>query len=227
MLSEKLNILVEVLGSYEQKREEYLFYCPICQHHKHKLSININKNKFHCWICSFAADDIVKLFRRLGKHEQIRKWQEVCGIGYDDTFDLKQLLNGEKVEEIIQQDVQLPQEFISLIDNYSLSSFAARKYLQKRNINEEDIYKFKIGFATSGNFFGRIIFPSFQIDGNLNYFVSRTYVDQEPKYKNSFASKDIIFNEINVDFRKLIYLVEGIFDSIVVGDNSIKFTHLI
>ena len=43
----KLKILKEVLGSPFYHGKENLFYCPKCKHHKKKMSINLDKNKFH------------------------------------------------------------------------------------------------------------------------------------------------------------------------------------
>ena len=39
-----LSLLQEILGPYQQQRDEYLFSCPFCHHHKKKLSINIATN---------------------------------------------------------------------------------------------------------------------------------------------------------------------------------------
>ena len=41
------------------------------------------------------------------------------------------------------------------------------------------------------------------------------------KYKNPMVSRDIIFNELNVDWKERVCLVEGIFDAVKAGTNSI------
>ena len=42
------------------------------------------------------------------------------------------------------------------------------------------------------------------------------------KYKNPKVSKnDIVFNELLLDFREPLFIVEGVFDSIVMGKNSV------
>ena len=56
------------------------------------------------------------------------------------------------------------------------------------------------------------------MDGKVNYFIARTYGDDWYKYKNPPAQKDIVFNELYVDWESDIILVEGVFDAIVAGN---------
>jgi DNA primase len=63
--------------------------------------------------------------------------------------------------------------------------------------------------------------PSFNLEGGVNFFVARTYTNDWPKYKNPPAHRDIVFNELWVDWDKPIILVEGVFDAIKSGPNSI------
>jgi len=41
------------------------------------------------------------------------------------------------------------------------------------------------------------------------------------KYKNPDASKDVVFNELNIDWKDKIFLVEGVFDAIKAGTDSV------
>ena len=79
----------------------------------------------------------------------------------------------------------------------------------------------KIGYCTEGRYGGRIIVPSFNNSGNLNYFIARTYVGHRMKYLNPPISKNVIFNELFVDWDEPVVLVEGLFDAIVGGQNAI------
>ena len=69
----------------------------------------------------------------------------------------------------------------------------------------------------------RVIIPSFDVDGKLSYYIARS-IDKNriPKYLNSKIPKnEIIFNEIDVDWRDPITLVEGVFDAMKCADNVI------
>ena len=52
-----------------------------------------------------------------------------------------------------------------------------------------------------------------------NYFVARSYTGDSYKYKNPKASKNIVFNELFVDWDSDLVLVEGVFDAIIAGNS--------
>ena len=85
----------------------------------------------------------------------------------------------------------------------------------------KDIYNWKIGYCPSGEYGGRVIIPSFNDSGDINYYIARSYVGHKWKYKNPPASKNIIFNELSMDWDEPIVLVEGVFDAIIAGHNAI------
>jgi DNA primase len=208
----KLTILTEIFGNPSIVGNEYLFYCPKCNHHKKKLSVNLSKDKYKCWICDTAGSNL-RLIKRYGNFQQHRIWSEMVGVidlsDYDKIFADKE----EKVEE--EEKVELPKEFMSLCNHdNSLTSLAARRYLKDRGITKQDILMWKIGYCVSGEFAGRVVVPSFNNDGKVNYFVGRTYDNSFRKYMNPNVSKDIVFNELFVDWNSDVVIVEGIFDAI-------------
>ena len=214
---DKLRILEEILGNSYRSNDEHLFFCPLCKHHKRKMSINISKNTYKCWICDSRGKNIYTLVRKFGNHFQKQKWQSfeenVDILDFDNIFE-------EKEEETIQR-ISLPKEFISLANkNLSLTANTPLNYLRKRGINSADILKWKIGYCEDGEYRNRIIVPSFNRDGNCNYFVARTWTKDWLKYKNPPASKNVVFNELMINWDEPIVLVEGIFDAII-ADNSI------
>ena len=93
--------------------------------------------------------------------------------------------------------------------------------MKARGLSKYDIIKWKIGYCCAGKYSGRVIFPSFDAAGDLNYFVARSYDNNWKKYCNPSVSKDIVFNHPYIDFDEDLVLVEGIFDAVKAGDNSI------
>ena len=83
------------------------------------------------------------------------------------------------------------------------------------------ILKWKIGYCKEGRYAGRIIVPSFDVDGDLNYFIARSYVGHTRRYLNPPADRDLVFNELNIDWDEPVVLVEGVFDAIAAGNNAI------
>tara|TARA_R100000152_G_C6779821_1_gene211863 strand:- start:889 stop:1821 length:933 start_codon:yes stop_codon:yes gene_type:complete len=216
MSSTKLKILSSVLGNSYRVNDENLFFCPFCKHHKRKLSVNTEKNVFKCWICD-ATGSVSKLVYRYGTQEQKQQWKKE--FGRVDISEFDNLFADQTTEIQPKQRIKLPDELISLASrNLPLKARAAMRYLKTRGITEGDILKWKIGFCAAGEYKNRIIFPSFNDEGYCNYFVARTYADEWPKYKNPSVSKDMVFNELYVDWSKEIILVEGVFDAVVAGN---------
>jgi hypothetical protein len=60
--------------------------------------------------------------------------------------------------------------------------------------------------------------PSFDEDGDVSYFIARSYTGDSYKYKNPRASKDIVFNELFINWNDDLVLVEGVFDALVAGN---------
>jgi DNA primase len=216
MQKKKIAILRDVLGDSYKTREEYLFFCPKCNHHKKKLSVNLSKDKFKCWICDYKGNSVGRLVRRWGSFSQQQSWSEFTSDFNINVFD--NLFGAEDEEE--KQIVNLPEEFRSLAtNNGSVGSLPAKKYLRSRGITFEDILTWKIGYCSFGEYQGRIVVPSFDDDGDVSYFVARTYDDDWRKYKNPSVSKNIIFNELYVDWSSDLSIVEGAFDAIIAGNS--------
>ena len=61
--------------------------------------------------------------------------------------------------------------------------------------------------------------PSFDDDGDVKLFYRAfVYTGDSYKYKNPKASKDIVFNELFINWNKDLNLVEGVFDALVAGN---------
>ncbi len=216
---EKLEILKGMLDFSHYSREEGLFKCPFCNHHKPKMSINVEKNVYKCWICDSRGKDVWRIVRKFGDTTDKRKWKSFSG-DVDLNDSLYDSIFGIDVEE--KQTIDLPEEFISLANKkQSISSKRPMRYLADRGVTKKDIIRWKIGYCSHGEYKNRIIIPSFDKDGDVNYFVSRSYSGDWMKYKNPDASKDVVFNELNIDWKDKIFLVEGVFDAIKAGTDSV------
>ena len=216
MKEKKLKILTNVLGTGYRTNNEYLFKCPYCDHHKRKFSVNLDKNVFKCWVCDYRGRNIRRIIRRFGSYLQLQKWDAIS-----DRADLERfadLFSEDKLERGSQK-VQLPEEFISLTsDRLPATGRYAMKYLDSRGVTKTDILKWKIGFCFEGEFRNRIIIPSFDEDGDCSYFIARSYTGDSYKYKNPRASKDIVFNDLFIDWNEDLVLVEGVFDALIAGN---------
>lgn len=216
MRSEKLKIVASCLGEYRVAGDEALFFCPFCKHHKHKLSVNVTSNVYKCWICDSSGKNIRRLIRKFGNYDHINEWDRVTGHHDINDFDSVFFNNND---EPVAEKVMLPTEFKTLVrKKHMVTTQPAVNYLNNRGISTEDILKWKMGYCSSGDYAGRIIIPSFDLNGYVNYFIARSYDGSWLRYKNPPASRDIVFNELYLDWNDDIVLVEGVFDAIVAGN---------
>ena len=188
------------------KNDEYVFFCPRHSHHKAKLCVNLKTDKFHCWVCGYKGNDISRL------------------LGQDDRHQYDKKNESETIEKVIEYDVPiLPNEFTSLANN-NRSPYAnvALSYLFDRGLLMPDILRYKLGYCEDGEYKHRIIIPSFDRFGELNFFVGRKYFDNIGlSYKHGNFDKNIIFNEYLIDWSRPIILTEGPFDAMIAGENAI------
>lgn len=213
-MNEKLSILHNILGKSYKSNDEHLFSCPYCGHHKNKFSVNVEKNVYKCWICDARGKNLFRVIRRFGSFSQQEKWKELSGYK-QDLGEFDSLFEVKVVVEQKEQVLEIPKGFKSLtINSGSKSHSRAIKYLAERGIGKYDILRWKIGYTTEGQFKNRIIIPSFNKDGNLNYFIARTFANDYRRYMNPPVSRNIIFNELYVDFEEEVTIVEGVFDAI-------------
>ena len=213
-----VSALTGVLGSHlTLKGNELAFYCPFCNHHKPKLQVNTETQKWHCWTCNSGGKKLTSLLRKLDvDRKTISLIREIYG---DSNWTPQQ----EDAETKIF--ISLPKEFISLADEpkgFNPEYKHAMYYLTERGITIKDIIKHNIGYCKDGLYARRVIIPSYNSDGLLNYFVSRSYYTEEKmKYKNPPISKNIICFESQVNWKEPIILCEGVFDAITIKRNAI------
>jgi DNA primase len=124
--------------------------------------------------------------------------------------------------------ISLPKEFISLISIdkldkvTSLEARRALRFLKKRGITQEDIVKYNIGFCYDGPYKNRVIIPSYDENGSINYFIARAFIDEMTKYKNPPTdAKSAIGLELFINWDAPIILLEGMFDALTVKRNVI------
>ena len=219
MIEDKRKIVTQILGPYWQKGDEHLYHCPYCGHHKKKMSINFSNGYWKCWVCDTRGKNIYRIVRKFGNYQQRQKYRELQGLV--DLTDFEEMFKEyNNIEE--KQILEMPEGFVSLCNkDLPMDSTDAFRYLSSRGIGRREILKWKIGYCKEGRYAGRIIIPSFDIEGDLNYFIARSYVGHTRRYLNPPANRDLVFNELNIDWDEPIVLVEGVFDAIAAGGNAI------
>jgi len=216
-----LELLESVLGkSKKTSGDNYAFYSPFVDHYKPKLEINIRinskgNNPWHCWISDEKGRTIKGLFKKLRVSKQT--WDE-----YNSIFSKVNRYSSEYDTTEVVEQVELPKEFKPL---YQQSNSYKRKhalnYLLSRGLRPEDIVKYNIGYCEDGEYRDKIIIPSYDERGKLNFFVGRSFYQTQYKHKNPKVSKDIVGFELLINWDTPLVLCEGAFDAIAVRRNAI------
>lgn len=220
-------------GRYDSSTTQYQFNCPYCAEEKGKIDgkynceVSLEILKFHCW-----ADDIAgslsKIIKRFGGRKLLKEYYEL--IKSLKSSKLYEFLD-EEVKTVEKEPLKLPSTY-QKINIKTCNNKYVIKYLKKRNIDQWTIDKFKIGYTTwneeDKSWANKLIIPSYDEFGRLNYVVGRDYMPEKPnstfkrkKYKNCDADKkEIVFQENLIDGDSDITLVEGALDCIF-GPNTI------
>ena len=211
-----VNLLNRVLGDSGvklKKQNEFMYWSPFITHHKRKLQVNIQTQKWHCWVSNTGGRNLFQLFKRVNaSREQFN--------------ELVELVGEPKYSRVKKQDkkdlVRLPDEYKPLWNGGDgIVKRHALTYMYKRGFTDGDILKHNIGYCDEGKYSNRIIIPSYDSDGQLNFFVGRDFYKSKLKYLNSFTSKDVIGFDLFINWDEPIILCEGVFDAMSFKRNAI------
>lgn len=225
--SDVLSIIYNVFGSdshnHSKSKYQISYNCPVCDDcgNKGNLEINYRKLVMKCWKCcddeGGLSGSLRKLVKSYGSQRDLKLYDEI-------TEDYTPEYIKTTYIENYKPNIKLPKETIIMSTAKRDHNFMeAYNYLKMRGLNDEIIAKYNLGYCTTGKYRGRIIIPSYDKDGDLNYFVARSYIGHKQTYDNPIVSKmEIIVNQLSINWDSTIYLVEGMFDMMGLGlDNTI------
>lgn len=234
------DILVSFLGESKQGFNEscyqYEFPCPRCiekygngEIRKCNLSVSLSKQRMNCWKCSSEGENmhgsIIKLIRMYGNEALLSEYKELIRSIRESEMYKLHFSNDEfniDTSVIEREELKFPSSF-KFFDEEGENNKYALGYLTSRGVGWDIINEYQLGFTENqeenkkGSY--RVIIPSYDTLGELNYWVGRDYLPYSKyriKYDNpKVEKKDIIFNEGKIQWDANVTLVEGPFDHIV------------
>lgn len=224
-------------GTLSNGGQNIAVICPFCiktkgkDYSKRKLVIRTDTHLNHCWVCEFKSKNLHYIIRSLvnekgidllAEYEQkllplLPSYKKSADIGliFDYFDDVEQ---AQIVEVTIPKDAVLVSEIYKqkTLDKYSAAHI---KYLDHRGLlNEEDLWRWNFMITSKENkeYAYRVLMPSFDKEGNVNFIVARSIFENTYiKYLNSLVPKtSFIFNEHLINWNKPLWLVEGPFDMV-------------
>jgi len=224
------NILTTLFGEskqgyFDKSCSQYQFNSPWATEDnngvpdgKFNLEVSMSMGKYHEWVTD-KGGNLSRLIKRFGGQEFLQEY-------YSIIKDLKESryynigLFADDGSSILSEasQIKLPETFKKI----DLSTCRKQKlvdFLKSRCITQEIIEQYNIGYTAwedpDRKFSNRIIIPSYDSVGDLNYFVGRSFDDKDkrPKYCNCKADKEeIVLHENLIQWNSTIYLVEGALD---------------
>lgn len=194
------------LGTPSLVGQEALFYCPFCEHPKKKLSVNTQSFRWHCWVCQEKGANLRGLLWKSGHKEAAKQFVSFNAV------------------EPEQEDfyLALPEEYVFYDSLPELLRRKVKNSLAQRGLSKSHILHHKIGFCQDGRYADRVILPSFDRYGRINFFTARALNEKAVKYLSPKTPKgyrnSIICNELNIDWDEDVILVEGFFDMVKIAN---------
>lgn len=229
----------------EEVEGQRIFNCPCCAEenggipdNKYNLEVSFEKDLahggvFNCWKCSSRdrgmSGNVFKLIKKYGTVTIYKEYKEIIqGLISSRLYEIDGVIESGETRVVVgPQDIYLPKTYHK-IDISNCRNKALLSYLDKRKIDQEMIDRFNIGVTEWDGedfaFRNRIIIPSYDQFGELNYFIGRDYTGKgKIKYRNCDADKkELVFQESLVDWDAPIYLCEGAFDAMRFPLNGIS-----
>lgn len=241
-LSKIVNILETFLGECKNglsQSTQIQFNCPRCAEDKgvesdgkFNLEMNLMKQKFNCWACGPVYDEmhgsIIKLIKLYGNEKILNEYKkEIYSLRDSKLYELTYNSNDFNIDSMNFKDLvlELPETYHKFKRNKQ-NPKNALKYLFDRGITWDIIEEFNLGYTLfdekNKNASTRIIIPSYDEFGELNYWTGRDYsnLKWKQKYFNpDVERKDVVFNEEKIQWDCDVTLVEGPFDHLVVPNS--------
>lgn len=215
----------DIIGSYSETHSTphsgwYAYNCPACAadagevDDKYNLSVNFDSNYFQCWKCqdyNGTRGSLYTFFDKFASTYVKKEARELLGKTKFTSF--KKDVNAiflpygcKEIDEWIYGDKRYKKHVQHLFDERKLSMSLVKKH--------------RLLVSVDSFYADRIIIPSYNKDKELNYFTTRTVENKKPTYIDcTLGHKNLIFNETLLSLDSTIYIVEGVFDHMVLPNS--------
>lgn len=200
-------------GLMTRDQQNFQVACPNCSNNKtgkKKLHIKLDDLRYHCWVCDLKGKNVLYLVAKVRPDLKINPKQ-------------KKYNKPPPSSQPDEEKVLLPKNLIPVYRPTKDPDIkSVKKYLLSRGVSVEKMMRWRIMATKTGSLRRHAIIPSFDNKGVLNYYVARSIDETTFRYKNAKKRKsEVIFNDIDIDWSKPLYLVEGVFDAIKCFENTV------
>lgn len=186
---------------------DYIIFCPFHVNNRTPAGeIDKERGTFFCFACHHVADLVEFVMHQTGR----------------TYFESVRFIKSKETESNLQQDVLKKLEekpmyvpydsvMVQRLNMAALESPRARTYFDGRNISEQSIKKFELGYSENQDM---VTIPVHSPDGILVGFVGRSVEGKDFKNTPKLPKSKVLFNLHRIKSAKSIYVVESSFDAI-------------
>ncbi|MEW5758347.1 MAG: DNA primase [Candidatus Omnitrophota bacterium] len=140
--------ITEVISSYIPLKKIGRSFKAICPFHNEKTAsfiVSQEKQIYHCFGCGAGGNafNFLMQYERIGFQESVEILAKKAQVSLPQREEYKETSLVTKLYKVIESAVVHYHNLLLKSDN----ALRARDYLKKRNINQDTINKFKLGFA--------------------------------------------------------------------------------
>ena len=191
--------------------------CPWCG--KHKFGVNVDRYKANCFSCGNKYSPINAIMDIEGFETKVQAFNLLKS--FEGTDFLQPAVEVREWSKVI-----LPESFRLITFGKSQMGKLARAYMRGRGFKSDYLTSKGIGYCTTGDYMGCIIFPFYQ-RGELIYFIGRRFIQMgEGKFKNpsvedyGIGKSLLTYNIDSLAIYNKIYMFESIPNCLTLGDNT-------
>lgn len=206
---------IETLMSYfhavRETREGFQACCPACGDRKWKLYFNIEKKVGACF------------------HSECRWFYQRGGVtlsralAFFSAAGLELGLAPEVIRSAEETEVKLPKEYREISRLKPDMQDTLYAYMASRGIPKKVVDAARVGYCRDGRWWGYLVFPVLDDEGNAVYWQARRFKNREPKFYNPKASykSELVYRISPVVRPKTIVLVESIINVLTLENMGI------
>jgi len=213
--------LIKRLGCFDYKHGWMRVpICPYCGREQ-KMGVNLSQFRCNCFRCGEHPNPIQLIM----DIENIETYNELLNFLSNEEFK-EYTFREEKSELAEKKTMYLPEGFKNISFGKSQLARSIRSYATRRGFEIDALAKNGVGYCSSGPLFGYIIIP-FYCNGQLIYYNARNVMGTGPRYRNpdkdisGLGKEFIIYNFDALYIYNTIYICEGVFNALTIGDRAI------
>ena len=186
---------------------DYIIFCPFHGNHRTPAGeVDKTSGVFFCFSCHHVTDLIELIMHTSGR----TYFESVRYIKSKETeTSLEQEINKKLVAK--PDYVQYDQVLIKRLNQQALDSPRAMRYYTGRQISEESVKKFSLGYSEKQDM---VTIPVHSPDGMEVGFVGRSVEGKDFKNTPGLPKAKVLFNLHRVKTANRVYVVESSFDAI-------------